>query len=115
MWKNASMRWARVSSDLATRSKSLRAVCTVPLAQRYCCALRGWQHVVTVQHQGLNAGEQAVIAVHVLPAGLHHADPRITEVADDLFQERRLRHEVGIEDGDQLTGSLAETEVERTG
>ena len=71
--------------------------------------------MVAIQHQGLDTGEQAMIAIHVLPAGLHHADSRVAEVTHDFLQERRLGDEVGVEDGDQLARGLLQTEVERAG
>ena len=37
-WKNASMRAPRGKCDRRTRRKSFRCVCTVPTAQRNCCA-----------------------------------------------------------------------------
>jgi len=71
--------------------------------------------VMAVQHQRLNAREQTVPAVDVPPAGLHHAALRIGEVADHVAQEIGLRHEVRIEDGDQLALCAGEAVIERAG
>src|SRR5690349_23374578 len=49
------------------------------------------------------------------PAGLHHADARITEVVDHTHEPVFRWNEVGIEDGDELTFCGVETFLQRSG
>ena len=60
-------------------------------------------HEVPVEEDGLPAGEQAVGAVEVAPARLHHAQLGVGEVVDGALEKVGGRHEVGVEDGDQFT------------
>ena len=41
---------------------------------------------VAVEEDGFDLGEEAVVAVEVRPAGLHHADAGLGEVVDDLHE-----------------------------
>ncbi len=63
-------------------------------------------HEVAVEQDGLDAGHQRVAAVDVRPAALDHAEAGIGEVGHGLAQEVRRRHEVGVEDGEQLAARL---------
>ena len=73
-----------------------------------------FQHKMPVEQDGLNPGQHAVFAIEVRPAGLHHADLGLSEVMDDLHDPVRRRHEVGIEDGDELAFGDLEAGIERT-
>ena len=57
---------------------------------------------VAVEEDGLDLGEEAVVAVEVRPTGLDHADAGFGEVVDDLAQPVGRGDEVGVEDGDEL-------------
>ena len=57
---------------------------------------------VAVEQDGLEARQQIVGAVDVRPAHLRAADQRVGEEVDELAQAVGARHEVGVEDGDQL-------------
>ena len=70
---------------------------------------------VAVEQDGLDLGEEAVVAVHVGPAGLDHADGGLGEVVDDLHEPVARGDEVGVEDGDELAASGAEAGVEGSG
>ncbi len=59
---------------------------------------------VAIEEDGFDLGEEAVVAVEVGPAGLHHADLGLGKVMDDLHDPVRRGHEVGIEDGDEFAG-----------
>ena len=61
---------------------------------------------VAVEEDGFDLGEEAVVAVQVRPAGLHHADGWLGKVMDDLHDPFGRGDEVGVEDGDQLARSL---------
>src|SRR5262249_49071854 len=71
--------------------------------------------MMAVEHQGLNAGEQAFVAIQVGPAGLHHADLRIAEISCNGFQKIRTRDEVGVEDRDELALRALEAVLRRAG
>ena len=51
----------------------------------------------------------------MLPACLHHADIGLAEVGDGAAQEVGSRHEVGVEDGDELSARFGETGLEGPG
>jgi hypothetical protein len=51
----------------------------------------------------------------VAPARLHHGDLRVVEVAHDRAHELGLRHEVGVEDGDELALRRLQAVLERAG
>ena len=70
---------------------------------------------VAVEQDGFDLGEEAVVAVEVGPAGLHHADFRLGEVVDDLHQPVARRDEVGVEDGDELAAGGFKAFVEGSG
>ena len=61
-----------------------------------------FQDEMAIEQDGFDLGEKAVIAVEVGPAGLHHADARFGKVMHYLHEPVRWRHEVGVEDGDEL-------------
>jgi len=71
------------------------------------------QHEVAVQQDRLHLGHEAVVAVEVRPAGLHHADARLGEVVDYLHQPVRRGDEVGVEDGDQFAARDLQALVQR--
>ena len=57
-------------------------------------------HEVAVQQDGLHVGEERVVAVQVVPAGLHEAGPPVGEqVGERPPQEVGPGDEVGVEDG----------------
>src|SRR5438045_8983848 len=60
------------------------------------------KHKVTVQQDGLDLSHEIVIAVQVSPARLYHADARLGEMMDNLPEPVWRRHEVGVEDSNQL-------------
>ena len=70
---------------------------------------------MAVEQDGLDLGEQAVVAVEVGPAGLDHADFGLGEVMDDAHEPVGRGHEVGVEDGDELAVGDFEAGVERAG
>ena len=63
---------------------------------------------VAVEEDGLALGEQAGVAVEVVPADLDHADLRVGEVVDDVVEDVDRGDEVGVEDGDVVAGGLLE-------
>ena len=70
---------------------------------------------MAVEKDGFNLGEQAVVAIEVRPAGLHHADGWIGEVMNDLHEPVGGWDEVGVEDGDEVAFGDFEAFVERSG
>ena len=70
---------------------------------------------VPVEHDRLDARQQRVVAVDVAPARLHHADLRFGELRQRPLQEVGRRHEVGVEDGDELAARDLEAGFERAG
>jgi hypothetical protein len=105
MWKHASTRWRVVRGARRTRSRSFRAVWTVPFAQRYCCArnalgrnLRG-RHDVGPVHEPPPAQLSAVGQVEILgervvlpPAGIGNCGP-----APDPASAGKIEHASGAE------------------
>ncbi len=69
--------------------------------------------MVAVQHERLDARQQALVTIEMCPACLHHPDARVAKVARDRAKKIRLRNEVGIEDGDQLPLGSLEAVLER--
>ena len=57
---------------------------------------------MTVEQDGLDFGQERIIAIDVSPTRLHHSDLRVGEVMDGFEQEIRGWNEVGIEDSDKL-------------
>ena len=57
---------------------------------------------VSVEEDGLAAGEEGIAAVEVFPACLDHADAGVGEVVDGFVEEVFFGDEVGIEDGDEV-------------
>lgn len=55
---------------------------------------------VPVQQKRLRAGQPGFVFVEVFPAGLHHADPGIGHGREEVFEEARLRDEIGVENED---------------
>ena len=72
-----------------------------------------FQHEMAIEQDGFHLSEKAVIAVEVSPAGLHHPDARFGKVVDDLHEPLRRRHEVSVEDRDELALGLLQTLIER--
>ena len=64
-----------------------------------------FDHEVAVEEHGLNAGQQAVVAVEVAPAGLDHTDFRIGEKVDHPVQDFWWRDEVGVQNEDIIAFS----------
>jgi len=60
------------------------------------------QDEVAVEEDRFDLGEQAVVAVEMRPAGLHHADFGLVEVVDDVHQPIGRGDEICVEDGDQV-------------
>src|SRR5208337_4329968 len=56
-----------------------------------------FQNEVAVQKDGFDFRKERVIPVDVGPAGLHHADLRVSEVMNRLQQKIRRRNEVRVE------------------
>ena len=61
---------------------------------------------VTIEHHGLDSGEQGGVSVDVSPAGLNQADLGVGEVVNSASQEIGLGEEVGVKDGDELPGGV---------
>jgi len=59
---------------------------------------------VAVEEDGFDLGEEAVVAVEVGPAGLHHADGGLGEVVNGTQEPVGAGDEVGVEDGDEFAG-----------
>jgi len=57
---------------------------------------------VYIELQGLQAGDEGVVLVEVLPAGLHHAHPFVAKVGYGAAQEVGLGQKIGVEYGDEL-------------
>ena len=55
-----------------------------------------------VEVDRLRARERRLVAIQMSPARLHHADVRIREPGDHSLQQVRRRHEVGVENRDEL-------------
>ena len=70
---------------------------------------------VAVEEDGFDLGEEAVVAVEVRPARLHHADFRFGKVVDDLHQPVARGHKIGVEDGYEFALSGFKTFVEGSG
>ena len=70
---------------------------------------------VAVEEDGFDLGEEAVVAVEVSPAGLHHADSRLGEVVDGAQEPIGAGDEVGVEDGDEFAGGGFEAFLECAG
>ena len=58
---------------------------------------------VAIEQDGFHLGQEAVVAVEVRPARLHHTDSGIGKVVHDLHEPFPGRHEIGIENGNELT------------
>jgi hypothetical protein len=61
-----------------------------------------FEHEMAVEQNGLDFGQQRVVAVDVGPARLHHADLGIGEVMDALHQKIGRRNKIGVKDGDEF-------------
>src|SRR5262249_42122297 len=59
---------------------------------------------VAVQENRLNSGQERIVAIQVLPAGLNHADLGIREVRQALSEDPGVRDEVGVENQQELSG-----------
>src|ERR1700733_8836485 len=73
------------------------------------------EHKVTVQKHGLHFGENAVFAVQIAPAGLHHPNLGVREKVHGSQKEVSRRNEIGVENGKQLAGSGFEPFLQRAG
>src|ERR1700722_3502120 len=72
------------------------------------------EHEMTVQQNGLNFGEERVIAVDVSPAGLHHTDLGIGEMMNYPLQKILGGHKIRVENGYKLTSRGLETLCQST-
>ena len=70
---------------------------------------------VAVQHHRLTLRQHRILFVDMAPACLDHADVGIGEVIHQLPQHVAMRHEVRIEDHDQVSFGALEAGLERTG
>ena len=68
-----------------------------------------------VEQDRLNLREQRVALVQVPPARLHDRQPRVAEVRHGPPEEVARRHEVGVEDRDELAARRLESCLERAG
>ena len=72
------------------------------------------EHEVPVEQNRLNLGEQRVVLVDVAPARLHHADvERRRSAASAASRKSARRHEIGVEDRDELAARDLEPGFER--
>ncbi len=67
---------------------------------------------MTVEKEGLDAGECVVVAIQVTPASLDEANLFVCKVVDGLLEEVGIRDEVGIEDEDEFSLALIHTVFE---
>ncbi len=74
-----------------------------------------FQHKMAVEEDRLDLGEEAVVAIQVGPAGLHHSDGGFREVMDDLHDPLTGRDEVSVEDCDKLAARDLKPFVESSG
>ena len=70
---------------------------------------------VAVEEDRLALGQQAGVAVEVVPADLDHADLGVGEVVDHVVEDVDRRDEVGVEDGDVIAGGLLQPLGQRPG
>ncbi len=63
-----------------------------------------FDHEVAIEEDGLAAGEEGLLAVDVVPAGLDAADVGVGEEVYGFAKHVGVGDEVGIEDGDEFTG-----------
>ena len=73
------------------------------------------EHEVAVEQDRLDLRQQRVFVIDVSPAGLHHCDLRVDEERHRPGQEVGSRHEVGIEDRDEVALRDVQAGLERTG
>ncbi len=73
------------------------------------------EHEVRVEQDRLDLREQRIVLVDVPPARLDHSDLRVAEVRQRLAEEVLRRHEVGVEDGDEVRFRQLESRFERAG
>ena len=74
-----------------------------------------FEHKVAIEQDGFDLREEAVVAVEVRPARLHHAYTGFSKVVDNLHDPLAGRYKVGVEDSDELAGCRLQTMVERSG
>ncbi len=72
------------------------------------------ENEVAIEQNGLDLGKEAVVAVEMRPARLHHADLRIGKVMHNLHKPSSGRHKIGIEDGDKLARCHAQALSQRS-
>src|SRR5262249_23132575 len=58
---------------------------------------------MSVEDNRLDLGQQRILPIDVSPPDLNHADFRITEVIDHVFQKIFSRYEVCVEDCNELS------------
>src|SRR5690349_24954961 len=71
--------------------------------------------VVPIQHQRLQPSQQSGVPVEMAPASLNHADVALAKMTDRLQQEVRWRHEIRVEDRDELALGAPQSVVESPG
>ena len=70
---------------------------------------------MAVEQDGLDSGEQRIVAVDMAPARLDHPDAGIGEMRHQPRQEVGGRDEVGVEDRDELAARGLQPGLERAG
>jgi hypothetical protein len=80
---------------------------TGPMARRVL------EHEVAVEQERGRARERRCLVVEMAPARLHHAHAGIVERRHHAAQEVARRHEVRVEDRDEVSPRLAEPVLER--
>ncbi len=73
------------------------------------------EHEVRVEQDRLNLGQEGVILVDMPPARLDHAHFRVAEVRQRLEEEVRRRHEVRVENRDEICLRQLESSFEGAG
>src|SRR5579885_1399611 len=73
------------------------------------------QHKMPIEQNGLHLGKEAIVAVQVCPAGLHHAHIWLGKVMDDLHKPVARRHKVRIKNGNEFTFRCFQAMVECPG
>src|SRR5579862_203963 len=88
----------------------------VEVEETPAAAARGlFQEEMAVQEHGLNPREEGVGPVQVAPAGLEHPDFGVGEMVDRVLQDIGMRHEVGVEDEDELALAGIQTGLQGSG
>src|SRR4051794_10061266 len=70
---------------------------------------------MAVEEHRLDASEERVTAVKMTPAGLDHADLRIGKEMDRPFEQVGLRHEIGVENANEVALRRSQAGLKRAG